>query len=215
MPTPLPLPSCLPSARLVLPAMLFLTKKIDMKDATNVQYAQFALIGVGAFILLIHLYVFVVLSTKKGKDEGKAIWVPPKPKPQLPFGLGPPPEPVKPEEFEHTTYKEYEMKLLRESAQGIVMSLGITMFMSIKFQVHVSLLMQSVMMPLNLLDSVVLKKYLLGTKGTVYNEQFVAPTLASLTAAAAAAAAASGETKEEPRVIELPAEEKKETKKDK
>jgi hypothetical protein len=38
------------------------------------------------------------------------------------------------------------------------------MFMSLKFDVHVSLLMQSVMMPVNACDQLVLKKYLLGKK---------------------------------------------------
>lgn len=196
--------------------MLFLSKKIDMKDPQIILYAQIGLISVGALILLIHAYVYFALN-KKSKDDEKKIWVPPKPKPQLPFNMGPPPEPVKPEDYEATTYKEYETKLLRESGFGVLMSLGISMFMSIKFNVHVSLLMQSVMMPMNLLDSLVLKKYILGSKNPrIYNEEFTAPTVASLEAAAAAAAAANPTaiTDEEPRVVELPSE-PKETKKDK
>jgi hypothetical protein len=40
--------------------------------------------------------------------------------------------------------------------------------MSFKFNVHVSLLIQSVMMPVGLLDSLILKKYLLGMYTIMY-----------------------------------------------
>lgn len=94
------------------------------------------------------------------------------------------------------------------------MSLGISLFMSFKFKVHMSLLMQSVMLPLNLLDVMVLKKYILGTKkgpdgsDKLYGEVFVAPTAESLAAAAPSAPIAGNE----PRVEELPDEPKPEAK---
>ena len=135
----------------------------------------------------------------------KKIWVPPKAKPTLPFGLGPPAEPIKAEDYEASTYKAHEIKLLQESGQSIVMSLAISLFMSFKFQVHVSLLMQSVMLPMNTLDSIVLKKYILGIKKeNMYSELFAAPTEASLAAVAAANQIAA----DEPRVVELPPLEK-------
>jgi hypothetical protein len=195
--------------------MLFLSKKIDMKDPQIILYAQIGLTSVVSLILLIHAYVYFVMNSKS-KDDEKKIWVPPKPKPQLPFNLGPAPEPVKPEEYEHTTYKEYETKLLRESVFSVLMSFGISMFMSFKFNVHVSLLMQSVMTPMGLLDNLVLKKYILGSKNPrIYNEEFAEPTVATIAAAAAAAAAANPSiTDEAPRAAEPPAE-VKETKKDK
>ena len=168
--------------RLVLPAMLFLSKKIDMTDPKIIFYAQVGLLSVGTIMLLIHGYCYMMMSTNKDKRD---IWVPPKAKPTLPFGLGPPAEPVKAEEFEKTTYKEYETKLLKESAFGILMSLAISMGMSLKFNVHVSLLMQSVMMPMGLLDSLVIKKYILGSKTPLaYGELFAQPTEATLAAAA-------------------------------
>lgn len=187
-----------------------------MKDPQIILYAQIGLTSVVVLIFLIHAYVYFALN-KKSKDDEKKIWVPPKPKPQLPFNLGPAPEPVKPEEYEATTYKEYETKLLRESMFSVLMSFGISMFMSFKFNVHVSLLMQSVMTPLGLLDNLVLKKYIVGSKNPrMYNEEFAEPTAASIAAAAAAAAAANPDAiaDAEPRVVELPSE-TKETKKEK
>ena len=65
------------------------------------------------------------------------------------------------------------------------MSGGISFLMSMKFNVHMSLLIQAVMMPLNALDMIVLKKYLLGTQknadgSNLYNEFLSHPTLKSL-----------------------------------
>ena len=65
------------------------------------------------------------------------------------------------------------------------MSGGISFLMSMKFNVHMFLLIQAVMMPLNALDMIVLKKYLLGTQknadgSNLYNEFLSHPTLKSL-----------------------------------
>lgn len=95
------------------------------------------------------------------------------------------------------------MKLLKDSAQAILMSIGIAFFMSLQFKIHMSLAMQCVMVPLTAFDSVVLKKYLLGTKtgadgsSAIYGELEAPPTaeyLAKLNAAAAPAADAAIET---------------------
>ena len=82
--------------------------------------------------------------------------------------------------------------------------------MSYKFQIHMSLMVQAIMLPLNLFDSPVMKKYLLGsttssTGGRLYNEVDSKPTMESITAAAAAASPAVTAA-EPPRVEELPDE---------
>jgi hypothetical protein len=77
---------------LVVPAMLILSRNIDMKDEKIIQMLQGALITVAVIIFSLHFYVYSIISRNK---DTKKIWVPPKPKPQLPFGLGPPSEPVK------------------------------------------------------------------------------------------------------------------------
>ena len=66
------------------------------------------------------------------------------------------------EDFEATTYKEHEIKLLKESVQSVAMSVGIALVMSFKFNIHMSLLVQSIMLPLGLFDNLVLKKYISG-----------------------------------------------------
>ena len=170
-------------------------------------------------MIVVVVSVYYYLYTRvTSKTDDKAIWVPPKPKQALPFGLGPPAEPIKIEDFEKTTYKAHEIKVLKEGIQSILMSGGISFLMSLKFG-PMSLLIQSVMIPLNLTDNLVLKKYLLGiTKssegGTLYNEIFDAPTaelIAKLNANIPAVAAVQA-ADNEPRVVELPEEPKEEKK---
>lgn len=101
------------------------------------------------------------ITSKPNKTK---IWVPPKPQPKLPFGLGPPETPAKPEDYKATTYTEHEIDLIKSEIGSMAMSLGITLLMSYKFNIHLSLLMQSVMTPMNTIESLVLKKYILGVK---------------------------------------------------
>lgn len=153
-------------------------------------------------ILMLTLHYFVYTRALGNANKSKKIYVPPKPKPQLPFGLGGAEEPTLATDYKDTTLGEHEVALIKESAQSIILSVAMSMFFSLKFDVHVSLVMQAVMLPLNALDSIVLKKYLLGTDKNVdggnnlYNEEDVMPTKeildarhAAKTAAAAAAAA--------------------------
>jgi hypothetical protein len=52
-------------------------------------------------MLSVYYYVYTRVFARSDKD--KPIWIS-KPKPTLPFGLGPPPEPLKPEDFDETSY---------------------------------------------------------------------------------------------------------------
>ncbi len=181
--------------------------------------------SVCAIVLTLYYFVYTKITSSKS-DATKKIWVPPKAKPTLPFGLGPPAEPIEAKDYEETTYKAQEMKVLKENVTAIGMSILISGFMSIKIESHQALLMQGLMMPFNFYDSVVVKKYLFGKTGAadgglLYGELFKAPTDASLkltadVAAAKAALAAKKEAEdEEPKVVELPEESKKEDMKDK
>jgi hypothetical protein len=131
---------------------------------------------------------YLVYQKVNAQTDAKTIWVPPKAKPQLPFGLGPAPEPVKPEEFEKTTYKEYEIKTLKENAQQLIMGGAMSYFMALKFNIYISLVVQIITMPLNLYDNVLFKKYIMGvTKkedgSLLYGEVFSQPTVESIAAA--------------------------------
>jgi hypothetical protein len=108
------------------------------------------------------------------------------------------------------------------------MSLGISLFMSFQFKVHMPLVMQSVMTPLSALDVMVLKKYLIGTStnkeggSNIYNELLAPPNaenVAQLNAARAAASAAAGgssaataSTEEPAKVADKPKTEEKDAK---
>lgn len=105
------------------------------------------------------------------------------------------------EDYEATTYRDHEIKLLKESVQSVAMSVGIALVMSFKFNIHMSLLMQSIMLPMGLIENLVLKKYILGLFMTedasvkAYKELDAPPTQAMINAINAAnSAAASGES---------------------
>lgn len=211
---------------LVLPCIMLCSRYVDYKDPQVVEYLQYSFATAATVVLALYYYIYTKISSS---SESKKIWVPPKPKPTLPFGMGPPADPITPADFEETTYKEHEIKELKQAAQSVLMSLAITFFMSIKFQVHMSLLMQSIMTPLNAFDQLQVKKYLLGvTKsaqgGLLYNELFTAPTVESLELAERLKAAKEAATDSsvdaipagEPRVEELSdKDEAKDTKKEK
>jgi len=124
----------------------------------------------------------MIVNNNKEKDySSKKIWIPPKPQATLPFGLGPPPTPVKPDDYNETTLQNHEILLLQESVKKLAFSGGISLFMSYKFNVHVSLIMQSFTMIMELNDITVIKKYLLGSKKNengglnLYNELYEKP----------------------------------------
>lgn len=167
---------------LVLPCVMLLGRYVDYKDASIVEKLQYAFATAAALVLGLYYFIY---SKVNGKNDMKKIFVPPKAKPQVPFGLGPAAEPLTAEEFEETTYKDYEIKELKAAAQSVIMSVAITFFMSLKFGVHMSLLMQSIMTPLNAFELPLVKKYILGGDksnegGLLYNEQFTKPTTESL-----------------------------------
>jgi hypothetical protein len=159
------------------------------------------------------LYLFVYTRVK-AKNDTRKIWVPPK-KPQLPFGLGPPEEKLKPEDFEETTYLDYEIKQLKEAAQQMLTGVAISFFMGMQFKVYMSFLIQSVSTPMAVFDNAVFKKYVLGvTKGDngaeLYNEFLKKPTVESLAVAERLAAArAAGVGEEQTPAVEAKSEEKK------
>jgi hypothetical protein len=171
-------------------------------------------------VLGLHYYLYNAITSK---NDNTLIWVPPKPKQQLPFGLGPPIEPIKIDDYEKTSYKDYEIKLLRESVQSIVMSGGISYLMSMKFG-PMSLLIQAIMIPVNLFDNILLKKHVLGILKTndgnlLHNELLSPPTddiIAQLNATLLASSSttstdeqtsssssSSSTTSNEPRVVEI------------
>lgn len=216
----------------VMPAMLLLSRKIafttpnpdyiceedgtcpdvkiipkELPNDDMIQKAQIGLATVAIVLMSIYYLVYSKVNAK-GKENDKDIWVPPKAKPALPFGLGPPAEPVKVEDFTKTTLRQHEIGLVKESAQAMVFPIAIAFFMSLKMNVHVSLMMQGVMVPLNAFDSLVLKKYLLGSEAE-YGELSAPPTPAIIKALNDAAAAAAAPAEEDtPKVEELPDEPK-------
>lgn len=181
---------------LMLPALFLIQKKVDFTNPDNISMSRTGLIVVALVALSTHYLIY--MSIEKKNDQRK-IWVPPKAPPTLPF-LGQVGEPIKPEDYAATTYYDHEIKLLKEAVQGLVMSCVIAAVMTLKFNLHVSCLMQCISIPLGLFDLVILKKHLLGTDvGKAYNELDAPP------AGASSAPVSKPKQKEEnvPRVEEL------------
>lgn len=159
---------------LIVPAIVFFHKKfINFDDPDIVEKARLALYTVIALALALYFLLWDLVRRKK--DE-KTIWVPPAAPQALPFM--PKPEPPKPEDFEKTTYEAHELKLVRGSVQSLLLSCGIAIFVSYKFNIHISILMQAIMIPMTLWDSPVFRKHILRKTSdkTFYNETFVVPT---------------------------------------
>ena len=157
---------------IVFPLMFMLNRQIDMKNPDIVHKARMGLFTVCFMAMASYFLVYQKVTTKKDKT---VIWVPPKAVPALPFG--PQPEPPKSEDFVATTYMDHEIKLLYEALQALVVSVGIALFMSFKFDIHMSCTMNCVMIPLGLYENILIKTYLLGMKeDNQYNEVFTDPT---------------------------------------
>eukprot|EP00602_Paraphysomonas_sp_CaronLab_P007635 CAMPEP_0185024226 /NCGR_PEP_ID=MMETSP1103-20130426/7220_1 /TAXON_ID=36769 /ORGANISM="Paraphysomonas bandaiensis, Strain Caron Lab Isolate" /LENGTH=224 /DNA_ID=CAMNT_0027557145 /DNA_START=60 /DNA_END=734 /DNA_ORIENTATION=+ len=185
---------------LVLPVMFFLQKQIDMKSPEVIQYARIGIVTAAVVGLATYFFIWQMVSSNKNT---KKIWVPPKPQPSIPF-LTPPPEAPKPEEYSETTYPEHEKKLVMEALQGLAMSCGIALFMSFKFDIHLSCMMQAVMVPIGLWENVLVQKYVLGNKTeNAYNELDSAPESGS---PGAESNANDDDDDNFPRVEELPSD---------
>jgi hypothetical protein len=187
---------------LVLPVMFLFQKQVDFKDPQILNAARIGLLSVAVIALGTY---FMIKQSIDRKNNQKKIWIPPKAPPSIPF-LSPPSEgPPKPEDYTETTYHDHEQKLVMEAIQGVVLSCGIAAFMSFKFDVHFSCLMQAVMVPLGLYENILVQKYIFGsTQANLYNELETPP------APGAVAVSATEEEEEEelPRVEELDEEPK-------
>ena len=123
---------------LIMGGMMLGSRQIDFKKIENVALAQQIFYAVIIAILSIYFILYQLVERKK---DTTIIWVPPKPTPALPFG--PQPEPVKPSDYQKTTVYEHEVKLLKEGAMSAVTSGAIAIGMSLKFNIHASLVMQA------------------------------------------------------------------------
>ena len=166
-------------SKIVVPlAVMFLTKNVPyfdfVKNPDGLRPCQGALVAVTILVLTIHYYIYTLVNNNSKKDI--KIAVPPKPAPQL---FGPPAEAPTEDKYTKTTYKEYEIGLLRESGQSLLFNIAFAMFMSLKMNIHFSMVMSVVNVPLNFVESAIFRKYMLGiTKKTsglsnIYDEKIV------------------------------------------
>ena len=128
--------------------IIYFTRSYDLKVEENLEFARMCLGGAVAFTFALYLIVFLRIWMKS--SDKTTIWVPPKAKAAVPFQ--PPPPAPEPSEYEASTYYDYEMKLFREACTQSGMSLGIAVVMSFKFNIHMSVMLQTAMLPYSIWD---------------------------------------------------------------
>lgn len=162
-------PSAFPKIDLKMPIsliLMFYTRKIDWTEEGNIELARFSLITSASCVALIYFLVF--LRIRMRKDKSTAIWVPPPEKPALPFQEPNPPPASK--DYQATTYSDFESKKIQEAFGQLFMSCAIAGGMSWKFNIHVSLCMQTVLLPYSLWDLMVVRKNV-GLAGLLSSEK--------------------------------------------
>ena len=68
------------------------------------------------------------------------------------------------------------MAQLAEAGKSAVFAVAIAFFMSFKFNIHISCLLQAIILPTSFYDNLTCRKYLFGTSGQVYGELLEDPT---------------------------------------
>ena len=190
-----------------LPLVLFFQKRIiDFNNPESLLQARtiLALITVVSLIVLVILYKVV-----EWKSDKRKIWVPPA-KQEVSMPFLPKPEPPKPSEFIETTYELHEKKVVFDAIKSIGFASAIAFFISFKFSIHMSVLMQLIMIPMNVWDCPVFQRQVMGNiSSNTYNELFSAPE--------ETAAGPSNDDDDDdnvPRVEELPDEDDSKVKKE-
>jgi hypothetical protein len=140
---------------LVFPAVLLFQKKfVDLTIPENIALVRQALFTTILVAAGIYAIIYQRIQSRKA-ENGKKIWVPPKPQPTLPFSA--PAPPPTPSQYIETTYFDHEFALLKETATQMATSCGIALFMSFKFNIHVSTMAQVLSIPLGLWESPLFK----------------------------------------------------------
>lgn len=140
---------------LVFPAVLLLQKKfVDLTVPENVDLVRQVLFTTIAVAVGIYAIIYQRIQSRS-EENAKKIWVPPKPQPTMPFSA--PPPPPSPSDYVETTYFQHEVALLKETATQMATSCGIALFMSFKFNIHVSSMAQVLSIPLGLWESPLFK----------------------------------------------------------
>lgn len=153
--------------------VIFGSKYIDLKREENVNYVR---IAAGSSLALMLSVFFILYKMIEGKGDKTKIYVPPKPAFSMPFS--PPPEAPTPDQYEETTYFDYETKMLYEGSSQSCFAVAIALFMSWKFNIHISCLLQACIVPTAIFDNLCCRKYVFGTKGLAYGELLEKPTTA-------------------------------------
>lgn len=136
--------------------LLFFMKNIDFENPMILNGAR-----AGFFVMLIVQFAIAMYIKGKVPKDNTKIFVKPAPQPfQQSAG-----------EYTEHTYEEYETTKAKELLNQSLIGSAISTFIHFKFGVNQVVVMQCVMIPLNLYDNPLVKKYILGSKDRVWDEK--------------------------------------------
>ncbi|OQS01146.1 hypothetical protein ACHHYP_01787 [Achlya hypogyna] len=146
-----------PMRMFIMLPMMFLMGKIDFENELILNGARAAFLLCQVVSLLLGLYAKSKVEARK--DETK-IFVP---TPKSPLDTSTENSPLT-----ETTYYAHELAKAKEFIQQTCIGAAISSFIHLKFGVNQVVVIQSVMIPLNLYDNVILKKHVFGIGGPRY-----------------------------------------------
>ncbi|OQR81924.1 hypothetical protein THRCLA_11283 [Thraustotheca clavata] len=146
-----------PMRMFIMLPMMFLMGKIDFENDTILYGARACFVACQVISLLLGLYA--KSKIEKCHDTTK-IYVP---TPKSPLDTSTENSPLT-----ETTYFDHELAKAKEFIQQTCIGAAISGFIHLKFGVNQVVVIQSVMIPLNLYDNVILKKHVFGIGGPRY-----------------------------------------------
>jgi len=147
---------------LVTLPLLFMMKNIDFENPMILNGAR-----AGFFVMLVLQFgIAMYLKNSVPKNPTKIF-------------IKPAPQPFQPPSNEYTehTYGEYEQEKAGELLKQSLIGSAISTFIHFKFGVNQVVVMQCVMIPMNLYDNPIVKKYILGSKERVWGEKLAGEKL--------------------------------------
>ncbi|KDO32314.1 hypothetical protein SPRG_02793 [Saprolegnia parasitica CBS 223.65] len=167
-----------PMRMFIMLPMMFLMGKIDFENELILNGARACFLVCQVVSLLLGLYAKSKVEAKKDTTK---IFVP---TPKSPLDTSTENSPLT-----ETTYYDHELAKAKEFIQQTAIGAAISSFIHLKFGVNQVVVIQSVMIPLNLYDNVILKKHIFGIGGPRYwDERLEGESLNAPVAATEAAA---------------------------
>mmetsp|Transcript_39233 Transcript_39233/g.122768 ORF Transcript_39233/g.122768 Transcript_39233/m.122768 type:complete len:338 (-) Transcript_39233:343-1356(-) len=141
--------------------MMYLAKKVDWEDEMMLNKIRVMYYTLQTVCCVLFVGLSFVVRANKDDDRSKVIYT----RPATPSFL--PPQP-----YVRSTYAEHEASQVWAGLRSFAQGMCLTSVLHFKFGMNQALLLQSSFAPLTLYDNGIVRKYILGEKGRVWDEKF-------------------------------------------